>query len=393
MNCCFCNHLAWSTEPDTYPIDPFKVEYLHFLLNNIGANLSDMIVLAKAYNDAVDSVKDTIEKIHNSCKRCLHCNSTINVTVVPDTVKSQIITHATQYYLGLTDHQYNVIRKIGGCYREMIAIDTMIGMEEIKHEFVRLLKFLATIEAPMLARNSFLMHMVISGPPGHGKTEIAKLLGNAFRKSGLLSEDKFVIATRADLIGAYCGHTAKNTTAMFDKARGGVIFIDEVYSLGNPEKRDVFTGECINTINQLLSERSDTLCIIAGYEKEIAESFFSYNPGLERRFPWRFKIKEYTEQHLVDIFYKKMADMSYTVQPGALLDSDIKKFRPMFANAGGDIVNLASNCILAYHDNNFLMAVSDRPVSRPDILAGLERYVMNRKVPPVDPGPPPHMYS
>lgn len=393
MNCCFCNHTLWSADPDSIPIDPFKVEYLHFLLSNIGVQLSDMITLANAYIDAADSIKAQINLLHLACLRCPHCNSCVNPSLVPTSAIDQMVAFAVQYYLALTDQQYTIIKKIAGCLPEMVAIDNMIGMVEIKHEFVRLLKFLATIDTTSLSRNSFLMHMVISGPPGHGKTEIAKLLGNAFRKSGLLANDKFVIATRADLIGAYCGHTAKDTTAMFDKARGGVIFIDEVYALGNSEKKDVFTGECINTINQLLSERADTLCIVAGYEKEIAESFFSYNPGLERRFPWRFKIKEYSDQHLVDIFYKKIADMSYSLEPGALLHSDIHKYRPLFANAGGDIVNLASNCILAYHDNNFLVPVSSRPLNRNDVLTGLLRYTANKKMPPVDPGPPPHMYS
>jgi SpoVK/Ycf46/Vps4 family AAA+-type ATPase len=305
-----------------------------------------------------------------------------------------ILEGVSHYYTGLSDEQCRVLDKLTNCIDEMLVIDQMIGMDEIKGEFVRLLKFLSTIEPGELKKNSFLMHMVIMGPPGHGKTEIAKLLGNALKKSGLLTSDKFVVATRADLIGKYCGHTARDTTAVFDRARGGVIFIDEVYALGNPEKQDVFTGECINTINQLLSERTDTLCIVAGYENEIDTCFFSYNPGLERRFPWRFNIKPYTEQDLVDIFHKKLKDTGQSAMPDALFPSDIKKHKELFSNAGGDIVNLVTNCMLSYYDNLFLQGPAGRPINRADVLGGMKRYIANRKTAgrSIDSGPPSGMY-
>jgi len=292
------------------------------------------------------------------------------------------VATAVQYYSGLNDQQYGILNKLTICFNELVAIDEMIGMEEIKGEFVRLVKFLSSIDPKELRQNSFLMHIVIMGPPGHGKTEIARLLGNAFQKSGLLTSDKFVTAGRAELIGAYCGHTARETTKMFDKARGGVIFIDEVYSLGNTEKRDVFTGECIDTINKLLSERTDTLCMIAGYEEEIETRFFAYNKGLERRFPWRFRIKPYTEADLVEIFKKKINDIGHQIQNDALLPSDLKMHRHAFPNAGGDIVNLTTNTMLAYYDNCFLQGQTGRPINRLDVQNGLTRYLANRKPKP-----------
>lgn len=391
MNCCFCKQLDWSLFPDQFHIDPFNVESLHNALSNVGKDLADIIALATLFNTCVTSVKDLITLQHSHCLRCSHCNSTLSATIISDSTKNSIIDIASQYYLALSDSQFSILKKLANCLPEMCAIDSMIGMFNIKHEFVRLIKFLATTDRSSLNANSCLMHMVISGPPGHGKTEIAKLLGNAFRKSGLLTKDTFIIATRADLIGAYCGHTAKDTTEMFDKARGGVIFIDEVYSLGNSEKRDVFTSECINTINQLLSERADTLCIVAGYEKEINDCFFSYNPGLQRRFPWRFNIKPYSDQDLVDIFYKKIADLSYSADPYALIPSDISSHRHLFQNAGGDISNLVTFATLAHFDNTFLSTGSSA-ISRLDVLAALNLLINSKPKQPLD-LPPPHMYS
>jgi DNA replication protein DnaC len=391
MVCCLCNEGLWLSVIDSvYYFDVALIENFHYhLLKGIGSELTDMIDLVRLYRLTVEHITAVIKTAHGNCKPCAACGH----VVASDSLQHEsILQAAVDYYIGLNDQQSEIMSKLDNCYEEMIEINEMIGMTSIKKEFVSLIKFLATINPEELQKNSFLMHMVISGPPGHGKTEIAKLLGNAFRKSGILTSDKFVIATRANLIGKYCGHTAKETTAMFDRARGGVIFIDEVYSLGNPEKRDVFTGECINTINQLLSERTDTLCIIAGYEKEIAESFFSYNPGLERRFPWRFKIKQYSEVDLVNIFKKKVAAVGYELEPDALLESDIKAHKDMFPNAGGDIVNLVTNCMLAYYDNSFLYPKLGRPINRCDVLSGLNRYIGNREVKVPD-MPPMHMYS
>jgi SpoVK/Ycf46/Vps4 family AAA+-type ATPase len=384
-----CDEKSWArVRDDTYYFNVYLIERFHNLLSQEVHTLSEMIELVESYHNMNNDISGVILTRHQSCQTCQECGK--NMYDSDEEYDDTLLNMACQYYGGVSDEQRKVLSRLKNCTEEMKAIDQMIGMDNIKEEFVRLLKFLATINTEELKQNSFMMHMVIMGPPGHGKTEIAKLLGNAFKKSGLLSENKFITATRADLIGQYCGHTAKETTNMFDKARGGVIFIDEVYALGNPEKRDVFTKECIDTINQLLSERSDTLCIIAGYEHEIKTCFFNYNPGLERRFPWRFKIKPYSDEHLVSIFNKKVADMNRSIEPGALLPSDLEEHRDKFPNAGGDIVNLVTNCLLAYYDNSFLSgSAAGRPMTRADILKGLERYLANRNTDKKNEDPPP----
>jgi hypothetical protein len=204
-----------------------------------------------------------------------------------------------------------------------------------------------------------------------------------------------VTATRADLIGAYCGHTAINTTKMFDRARGGVIFIDEIYSLGNPEQRDTFTKECIDTINQLLSERTDTLCIIAGYEDAAEESFFAYNQGLARRFPFNFVIKRYTETELVKIFIKLAKDDGWSLDDGAITEDDLKD-KDLFNNAGGDMENVLVKSVMAHYENNFLTAQPrEKVLTREDIKKGIEVYKLNKKTKTTNKSEPPPlgMYS
>ena len=128
--------------------------------------------------------------------------------------------------------------------------------------------------------NDDMLHTVITGSPGTGKTELGKILGKVYKAMGVLSNGTFHIAKRSDLIGRFQGHTAVKTQEFIDKCKGGVMFIDEAYSLGNKEQRDTFSKECIDTINQNLTERRDFLCIIAGYRKELNKCFFAYNPGL-----------------------------------------------------------------------------------------------------------------
>ena len=188
-----------------------------------------------------------------------------------------------------------------------------------------------------------LNHIIITGPPGVGKTTIAKLLGEFYINLDFLKCDKFICAKRSDLIGKYCGHTAIKTQKKIDEAEGGILFIDEVYSLGNIKQEDVFTKECIDTINQNLTEKQgNMLCIIAGYEKEINTCFFSYNPGLKRRFPIKFNIEGYDYKELFLIFKKIVNDNDWLVDKSISLKIFKKNYKE-FKFYGGDMQILFQN--------------------------------------------------
>ena len=114
------------------------------------------------------------------------------------------------------------------------------------------------------------MHTVIYGPPGTGKTEIAKMMGKIYSKIGILNKGTFKKVTRSDLIAGYLGQTAMKTRDVIKEALGGVLFIDEAYALGNTDKKDIFSKECIDTLCEGLSDNKENLMvIIAGYETEL----------------------------------------------------------------------------------------------------------------------------
>ncbi len=187
-------------------------------------------------------------------------------------------------------------------------------------------------------------HMVITGSPGCGKTEVAKILAKLYYCLGIAKKDKFTLARRSDLIGKFLGHTAKMTQDVFNKAKGGILFIDEAYALGNPEGRDSFSKECIDTINQNLTENKDTVVFIAGYKEQLEESFFAYNPGLHRRFKFRLEVDKYNAEELRLIYIKKIQDSKWGFFENNV-DKSIplalfEKHREVFKFNGGDMENL-----------------------------------------------------
>ena len=151
-----------------------------------------------------------------------------------------------------------------------------------------------------IKRPAISLHMVFTGNPGTGKTTVARMLGKIFRESGLLSKGHFIEATRTELVGKYVGHTAVMVKEVFEKAKGGVLFIDEAYSL--TANGDSFGQEAVETLLKLMEDnRDDIAVIVAGYPM-LMQDFLESNPGLRSRFPFVIKFSDYSGDELVKIF-------------------------------------------------------------------------------------------
>ena len=275
-------------------------------------------------------------------------------------------------------NRYNIdLRILSKMVESLTELNNMIGMETVKQDMVDHILFRIQNLDSM---NQDMMHTVIQGPPGVGKTEVAKIIGKIYLAMGILKNDRFIKANRSTLIGEYLGHTAKQTQRVINSAEGGILFIDEVYSLGNPEKRDSFSKECIDTINENLTDKkTEFICIIAGYKKEIDTCFFGYNPGLERRFPIRFTIENYNGQELFLIFRKKVVDCTWTLGEGVTDKFFVDNYEH-FKFFGGDMEVLFARTKRAHARRVFAAKTATRKeINVVDLARGFESFKAHKK--------------
>ena len=259
-------------------------------------------------------------------------------------------------------------------------INNMIGMKELKISITgQLIYFIQKLHINADETGDF-MHTVVYGPPGTGKTEVAKLMGKIYSKLGILSSGTFLKVTRSDLIAGYLGQTAIKTTDVVKKALGGVLFIDEAYALGNSEKKDSFSKECIDTLCEALSDHKNNLMvIIAGYETELKECFFNYNAGLESRFTWRFKTEEYTGKDLQAIFNKKVADIGWTIHAKNDVSHEwFDKNRESFQYFGRDIESFLAKTKISHSKRVFCKPIAEKKcLTKEDLMKGFDVYLHN----------------
>ena len=185
-------------------------------------------------------------------------------------------------------------------------LNNLVGLEKVKHEIKKMInmvefnkKRIASGKVP----EKQTLHAAFMGNPGTGKTTVARLLGEALYEAGVLSgeEFRFVEATESDLISSSVGGTAEQTQHLLEKARGGILFIDEAYSLDKKGSSVNFGIEAVNTILKFMEDnRDDIMIIFAGYTKEM-EEFFKTNPGLRSRVPNNFIFEDYTGDEIVQL--------------------------------------------------------------------------------------------
>ena len=279
------------------------------------------------------------------------------------------------------DTEYNInMKALHKIKTPLIELNNMIGMKELKENIVdQIIFYIQNLHTLNSSGNDF-MHTVIYGPPGTGKTEIAKIIGSIFSKMGILKKGNFKKVTRADLIAGYLGQTALKTRDVVKECLGGVLFIDEAYALGNEEKRDSFSKECIDTLCEALSDHKENLMvIIAGYETDLNNCFFNYNQGLNSRFTWRFKTDEYSCEDLYNIFLKKVNDGGWHLAEETKIDVKwFEKNKSRFKFYGRDIETLFAKTKIAHSRRVFCLDPSVKKyLTLKDLDKGLEIYLKN----------------
>jgi len=242
---------------------------------------------------------------------------------------------------------------------EMENLESMVGQTKLKVQVANMILYNAMGLDKRGEKD--LLHTVIYGSPGTGKTEFAQRIAKIYLKMGVLRKNIFKKVKRSDLIAGYLGQTAIKTMEVIEEVRGGVLFIDEAYSLGSSqgkEGRDSFSKECVDTLNQCLTEMRDKpehyfILIIAGYKDDLERSFFALNDGLERRFTVHLTMDEYKPDDMVEIFKKKVRDAQWAVAENVVTSDFMKNNAEYFKYAGGDMEVLFSKCKVA-HSRNLL---------------------------------------
>ena len=198
-------------------------------------------------------------------------------------------------------------------YRECLAkLDGMVGLASVKKEISNLAAFL-NLQIRRGESNTFQgKHYVFTGNPGTGKTTVARIMADVFRSLGILSRGQLVEADRSKLVAGYSGQTAIKTNQLIDSAMGGVLFIDEAYTLKSNDQ-DSFGSEAIDTLlKRLEDDRGKFICIVAGYTDNMHD-FIDTNPGLKSRFTQTIHFEDYTPDELTQIFINLASGKKFTV--------------------------------------------------------------------------------
>lgn len=296
-------------------------------------------------------------------------------------------------------------------------LKSLVGLDSVKMRVYEQLAYAAMIQdKPCTADTQYMFHTLITGPPGVGKTKLAHILTKIWGAAGIVGKGnkfqidrgtkfntmdefidhliitnpvggkplKLVKATRADLIGKYIGDTAILTRNVVKSALGGVLFIDEAYSLINSSEshHDPFGMECLTMLNEMMTTYCKELIVIfAGYADVMEQTIFKRQPGLKRRFTWKFNIGSYDKNDLVRIFTCQSNIDGWTLDTDA--DSDwlsklITDNISYFSNYAGDTSRLVHYCII-----NYSCAVLLNPATKPNtftreiILNALENLKEN----------------
>lgn len=194
-------------------------------------------------------------------------------------------------------------------------LNMLVGLSHVKDEIRRLRDFLqirSLRQQRGIPTGSFSLHQVFTGNPGTGKTSVARILAKIYKSFGFLSKGHMVETDRSGLVGQYIGGTEAKTEEMIRKALGGVLFIDEAYSLAGGGKED-FGPRAIDTLVKMMEDhRDDLVVIVAGYEKEM-QTFLESNSGLSSRFTRFISYPDYTGEELVEILRRIAARESFEV--------------------------------------------------------------------------------
>ncbi len=197
-------------------------------------------------------------------------------------------------------------------------LNGLVGLKEVKetvNDLITYQKVQKLREQNGLYSEKSTLHLAFIGNPGTGKTTVARIVGRVYKQIGLLSKGHFIEVSRTDLIAGYQGQTALKVKEVINRAKGGVLFIDEAYSITENNHSDSYGRECLTELTKALEDyRDDLVVIVAGYSEPMKQ-FFESNPGLKSRFNTFIEFGDYSADELMDILNMLAEKNSYKLSP------------------------------------------------------------------------------
>lgn len=236
----------------------------------------------------------------------------------------------------------------------LMELNSLVGLKKVKQQVYDLMayqKVQMLREKEGLHSHKNTLHLAFIGNPGTGKTTVARIVGRIYKKIGLLSSGHFIEVSRTDLIAGYQGQTALKVKKVIEKAKGGVLFIDEAYSITENDHSDSYGRECLTELTKALEDyREDLVVIVAGYTEPM-NIFFESNPGLKSRFNTFIEFENYNVDELMEIIDKMCISNDYILSEDAnkkvrsILEQELEKNECDFAN-GRFVRNIYEDAIL-----------------------------------------------
>ncbi|MBU5448704.1 AAA family ATPase [Blautia sp. MSJ-36] len=321
----------------------FKTEVLDYAskLDAVTNSYGKIVKAASAIVEEQDN-SSTVYLINHTSQLIKSTESSKDLKRLANTLKDSIMKYYGYLYILEAQDKEVADNEDPRSLDELLEdLNGLIGLENVKAKVNDLISFQTVQmlrEKQGLHSHKGTMHLAFTGNPGTGKTTVARIVGRIYKQIGLLSKGHFVEVSRTDLIAGYQGQTALKVKKVIDEARGGVLFIDEAYSITENDHSDSYGRECLTELTKALEDyRDDLVVIVAGYTEPM-NHFFASNPGLKSRFNTFIEFPDYSAEELSRMFFKLCKENDYYLSDNVeahvlnILMEQVKNKKENFAN-------------------------------------------------------------